>query len=102
MKMDKILVCKSEVSELKKEIQAKRVMIRLMKQQRDDAQTRVNSERHIYRDELFKEVGGEIHQLDERHLNSLSSDFGNFDQDSLGSNNSDEEGSSKTEDSLYP
>lgn len=70
------MLAKEEVKELKKEMKAKLVMINLFKQYREEAHQRVIAERQVFRDELFKEVGCDIHQTDSRYIASLSSEAG--------------------------
>ncbi|KLO05489.1 hypothetical protein SCHPADRAFT_896216 [Schizopora paradoxa] len=80
-KSDNIRTCKAKVQSLKDELRAKKIMIKLMKLQRDEAQRRVDVERKEYRNELYNDEQGDMHQLDERYLTSLSSDVGRYEED---------------------
>ncbi len=83
IKRSKIQITKDEVRELKKEINAKCIMINLLRGERHKAQERMKAERKDYRNELFNYIGHDIHQLDSRYLESLSSDVEHYPDDRL-------------------
>lgn len=59
------------------EMKAKRILIRMLENERAAAQAKVNEERTVYRGELLHVTDIE-NQLDPRNIDALSSDFGNM------------------------
>lgn len=71
-----------EIEELRTEMRAKKIMMRMLERERDTAQETVDRERAAYQEVLVDEQSEEvIQQLDPRFLDGLSSEVGNINID---------------------